>query len=1389
MTSQESTHVALEDAPANSGAMELAKPSAIPPEQSRLYQLEMFEASMARNTIVVMDTGSGKTHIAVMRIQAELERCLPQKRVWYLAPTVALCEQQCSTLRTNIPYVQTRLLVGSDNVDRWSEQRIWDAVLENVRIVVSTHGVLSDALSHGFVRIEELALLVFDEAHHCAGEHPANKIMKNYYHPLLGLKGPNAVPHILGLTASPVIRSKPSDLEIIERNLNALCRTPRVYRGELLEYVHPPTFVRLAYLSNPSIQGQYSSPALANLVAVYTNVMNSSTSRDSDDIDLIKENSKVLRELKSFCMKANHIYDELGEWAADYYIKTSIDIWSAAETKRNGDPFFNNGKRSNSLLELLLHQVRSANSAFGSAHPDETNTTRKLRQLVRFVSNYGDGDLHGIIFVEQRATVAVLHQLLSLHPTTKGMLRCGTFIGTSSFSSRKSSLGDWLTPLEQTDTLDCFRRKDKNFIIATSVLEEGIDISACNIVICFNKPPNLKSFIQRRGRARKSRSIFVLLVPSEDRSLGPQEWGDMENQMREEYQKDASKRHKLQQLEDAEEHVEGRSNARFEIKSTGALLTLETAVAHIHHFCATLPPQPYVDLQPKFYFQESFYGMVTGNVTLPNCVDSSVRTAASGWEWKSERMAKKDAAFRAYVALYKKGLINDNLLPLLLGKEEDVMADIETRASVEEVSEIFNPWTSIAKSWMEPGDSLKKKLISIARPGRPMLYLAIVFPRELPTLETFTIYWDNEITYSISISDATPISSTDTSLIPIMRQVTSTIFQAVHFNRMPIGRDDFLALFIPHIGEELLQSWLEESAGNWPAAEILDTNAIPNASYGLIRDQARYAAPHIFKEKGDDGTIKVIRLPKRRDFLHRSFASKPDTEHEVDCSEKPALFLPLESSTIDKLPMEYVECSLLIPSIMHRLWRQALALDLYKAVFEDQGFLNLDYVITATNAPSANENSNYQRLEFIGDSVLKYLVCMNLYATQPSWPEGYLSRAKDQAVANSRLSRAALAVGLDRYIVTKTFTARKWSPPYIQDILDTASSPEKRTLSTKVLADVVEALIGGSFLDGGFEAAATCISRFLPEMPITAPLDIFARGINSQNLFAPTSLANGHLSDVERIIGYQFKNRGYLLEAITHPSCEHDSHTSSYQRLEFIGDATLDMIFVSFMIDNAPELSHGRMHLTKTAVVNAGFLAYLCMDATHEQIVTDVSLSPNHYSTGFTEVHSSKLVHLCQLMRHQHPEINTAMRICLERYHKLQPAIASAIAHGNEYPWVLLASLAPAKFLSDIVESIIGAVLIDAGGDLSACKKVAENLGLIAYLRRILDEDIDILHPKNKLGEMSGGRTVEYKLEKEGQEYTCIVEVGGTAIIGVSQGISQEEVMTQAAYMAAELLG
>lgn len=83
--------------------------------------------------------------------------------VWFLAPNIALCEQQFKVFKSILPAFETQLLTGNDDVDHWTDQRTWDAVLANVRIVVSTHKVLLDALTHGFVKLSKLALLIFDE--------------------------------------------------------------------------------------------------------------------------------------------------------------------------------------------------------------------------------------------------------------------------------------------------------------------------------------------------------------------------------------------------------------------------------------------------------------------------------------------------------------------------------------------------------------------------------------------------------------------------------------------------------------------------------------------------------------------------------------------------------------------------------------------------------------------------------------------------------------------------------------------------------------------------------------------------------------------------------------------------------------------------------------------------------------------------------------------------------------------------------------------------------------------------------------------------------------------------------------------------------------------------
>lgn len=87
---------------------------------------------------------------------------LPQM-IWFLAPTVALCEQQFKVITRQIPSVQVKLLTGDDGVDSWSSEGIWAEFLFNVRIVVSTYQILYDALSHAFVKLDSLALIVFDE--------------------------------------------------------------------------------------------------------------------------------------------------------------------------------------------------------------------------------------------------------------------------------------------------------------------------------------------------------------------------------------------------------------------------------------------------------------------------------------------------------------------------------------------------------------------------------------------------------------------------------------------------------------------------------------------------------------------------------------------------------------------------------------------------------------------------------------------------------------------------------------------------------------------------------------------------------------------------------------------------------------------------------------------------------------------------------------------------------------------------------------------------------------------------------------------------------------------------------------------------------------------------
>lgn len=103
-----------------------------------------------------------------------------------------------------------------------------------------------------------------------------------------------------------------------------------------------------------------------------------------------------------------------------------------------------------------------------------------------------------------------------------------------------------------------------------------------------------------------------------------------------------------------------------------------------------------------------------------------------------------------------------------------------------------------------------------------------------------------------------------------------------------------------------------------------------------------------------------------------------------------------------------------------------------------------------------------ERLEFLGDSVLNFVVAAELFARFPALEEGRLTRMRASLVREESLHRVALEIGLGDHLRLGKGALK---------------SGDFRRAS--VLADALEAIFGAVFLDAGFEAAREMIVRLL----------------------------------------------------------------------------------------------------------------------------------------------------------------------------------------------------------------------------------------------------------------------------------------------------------------------
>lgn len=117
-------------------------------------------------------------------------------------------------------------------------------------------------------------------------------------------------------------------------------------------------------------------------------------------------------------------------------------------------------------------------------------------------------------------------------------------------------------------------------------------------------------------------------------------------------------------------------------------------------------------------------------------------------------------------------------------------------------------------------------------------------------------------------------------------------------------------------------------------------------------------------------------------------------------------------------------------------------------------FSNIDLLNQAFTHCSYSNDKSYEKLEFVGDSVLGLVTVDELYSILPKSDEGSLAKIKSVVVSEDALSSIALDFGFEACI-----------------LLGKGEELSGGRLKKTIMADVVEAVIGAYYLDSGFEKA------------------------------------------------------------------------------------------------------------------------------------------------------------------------------------------------------------------------------------------------------------------------------------------------------------------------------
>ena len=465
--------------------------------EARAYQIRALKNALSSSCLMVMPTGFGKTAVEWM-VMAEFLR-QHDKKIILIAPTTGLVAQQQRMARDMIDIDPEHILRYTGETAPEKRHEIW----RKGRILMATPQVIRNDATNRRISLDDVSLIIFDEAHHATGNHAYAQVGDLYL-------SQNPSGFTLAATASPG-STKGAILEVAKRlgidrldvsmKDEALLKPYAVTLHNDVIYVDLPESLKTLIfplqeyqsLEVESIQRMGYMGSVKNLTSRIITEAQQSISRAIGRRD--KRGYNAARKVSD--IRRMHMLLDLLKTQG---VKAGLAFLDKAESEgRSGDRGTNRF-----LAQPVIHNFRNDARNLGELHPKAEIVNKMVKQKISENPNS-----RIIIFTEYRYTVNNLTELLS---NIEGV-KVSQFIGQSSSGKQKG-----MTQKEQLARLEEFRSGKVNVLVATSVGEEGLDVPAAELVLLYEPVPSAIRSIQRRGRtARQTSGTVKTLVARETR--------------------------------------------------------------------------------------------------------------------------------------------------------------------------------------------------------------------------------------------------------------------------------------------------------------------------------------------------------------------------------------------------------------------------------------------------------------------------------------------------------------------------------------------------------------------------------------------------------------------------------------------------------------------------------------------------------------------------------------------------------------------------------------------------------------------------------------------------------------------------------------------------------